>query len=129
MKLCELLPIIDEDNRLWIYTTNVNTGALVMGGAYFDELPEHERQRLSACEVVKIHSMINHGILGAEIHVTDEPQPVAPKRWRLTASRDGNEIDFETVLESETEPDFWTCYDLAAAHGCDFFDVEEVQEA
>ena len=128
MKLCELLPVIREDNRLWIYTTNVNTGAVVMGGANFDELPEHERQRLSACEVVEIHSMINHGILGVELHTTEEPQPVTPKRWRLTASRDGNGVDFETVITSEDEPEWWTCYDLAAAHGCDWFDVVEVVE-
>lgn len=48
------------------------------------------------------------------------------KKWLLTASTDGNEIDFETVIESETEPDFWMCYELAAAHGCDFFSVTEV---
>lgn len=48
------------------------------------------------------------------------------KNWRLTASRDGVWIDFKTIIESETEPDFWTCYDIAAAHGCDYFTVSEV---
>ena len=128
MKLCELLPVIREDNRLWIYTTNVNTGAVVMGGAHFDELPEQEQKRLSACEVVEIHQMAFDGGIGVELHTTEEPQPVTPKRWRLTASRDGNGVDFETVITSEDEPEWWTCYDLAAAHGCDWFDVVEVVE-
>lgn len=48
------------------------------------------------------------------------------KKWRLTASVNGVLIDFETLIESETEPDFWTCYDLAREYDCDFFTVEEV---
>ena len=48
------------------------------------------------------------------------------KKWRLAACRNGEWIDFETIIESETEPDFWTCYDIAAAHGCDYFIVSEV---
>lgn len=47
------------------------------------------------------------------------------KKWYLTASTDGNMIDFETIIESDTEPDFWTCYDLAASHECEFFSVTE----
>lgn len=48
------------------------------------------------------------------------------KKWILTASTDGNMIDFETIIESETEPGFWECYELATAHNCDFFDIKEV---
>lgn len=48
------------------------------------------------------------------------------QKWIFTASIDGNLIDYETVIESETEPDFWTCYELAAEHNCDFFSVTEV---
>ncbi len=48
------------------------------------------------------------------------------KKWRLIASVDAVNIDFETIIESDTEPGFWTCYELAAAHGCDFFDCQEV---
>lgn len=48
------------------------------------------------------------------------------KKWSLVASRNGEWIDFETIIESETEPDFRTCYDIAAAHGCDYFTVSEV---
>ena len=47
------------------------------------------------------------------------------KNWILTASRDGINIDFETIIESDTEPGFWACYELAAAHNCDFFSITE----
>ena len=48
------------------------------------------------------------------------------KKWELTASIDGNMLDYSEILESETEPDFWSCYDIAAAHGCPYFNVSEV---
>ena len=48
------------------------------------------------------------------------------KKWILTASTDGNMVDFETIIESDTEPGFWECYELAALHGCEYFDVQEV---
>lgn len=48
------------------------------------------------------------------------------KKWRLTASEDGNEIDFETVIEAEEEPSFWWCYITAGEQGCNFFTIEEV---
>lgn len=48
------------------------------------------------------------------------------KKWNFTASRDAINIDFETIIESDTEPGFWDCYELAASHGCEFFDVQEV---
>lgn len=47
------------------------------------------------------------------------------KKWTLTASRTGEYIDFECVILAEFEPDFWTCYNIAAANGCDFFSIEE----
>ena len=50
------------------------------------------------------------------------------KKWIFTASIDGNLINYETIIESDTEPDFWTCYNLAAEHGCSFFDVMEAPE-
>ena len=48
------------------------------------------------------------------------------KKWYFTASRDAVEIDFETIIESDTEPGFWDCYELAASHGCEFFIVTEI---
>lgn len=49
------------------------------------------------------------------------------KKWILTASRDGNLIDYETIIEAEAEPDFWTCYDLASAAGCPFFTIDQME--
>lgn len=48
------------------------------------------------------------------------------KQWRLTASTDAVNIDFETIITAESEPGFWECYELASAHGCEFFNVTEV---
>jgi len=49
------------------------------------------------------------------------------KKWLLTASTDGIDVDFEAIIESESEPDFWTCYELAEAHGCTFFHIDELE--
>lgn len=48
------------------------------------------------------------------------------RKWNLAASVDGVNIDFETTIESETEPGYWECHDLAAANGCEFFTVTEI---
>ena len=50
------------------------------------------------------------------------------KTWILTASIDGIGIDYEEIIESENEPDFWTLYNKAAEHNCDFFTVDELTE-
>ena len=50
------------------------------------------------------------------------------KKWILTCSIDGIGIDFETVITSETEPGFWTCYEIAENHGCVFFTITEAGE-
>ena len=47
------------------------------------------------------------------------------KKWILTASIDAVNIDFETVIESETEPDFWTCNSIAEEHGCNYWTIDE----
>lgn len=47
------------------------------------------------------------------------------KNYLLTCSKDGINIDFETTIKAIQEPDFWTCYDIAMSHGCEFFDVCE----
>ena len=50
------------------------------------------------------------------------------KKWILAASRDGINIDFETMLHSETEPEYWECEEIASAHGCPYFTIWEVPE-
>lgn len=49
------------------------------------------------------------------------------KKWLLTASIDAVNIDYETIIESETEPGYWECEALASAHGCDYFTITEVE--
>lgn len=46
------------------------------------------------------------------------------RRWLLTCSIDGVNIDYEAILESPEEPDFWTCYNLAEDHGCSFWSLD-----
>ena len=31
------------------------------------------------------------------------------KKWLLTCSIDAVNVDYETVIESENEPNWWTC--------------------
>jgi hypothetical protein len=47
------------------------------------------------------------------------------KQYTLTCSTDGINIDYETTIESETEPNFWDCYHIARAQGCEFFSLCE----
>lgn len=49
------------------------------------------------------------------------------KKWLLTCSIDAVDIDYETVIESEKEPDFWTCENIAREHGCDWWTLEECE--
>ena len=47
--------------------------------------------------------------------------------WRLTCSIDADNIDYEETITCETEPDYWTCYAIAESHGCEYFNVQEVE--
>ena len=47
------------------------------------------------------------------------------KKWILTCSIDAVDIDYEEIITSDTEPDFWTCDRIAQEHGCDFWTVDE----
>ena len=48
------------------------------------------------------------------------------KKWYLVCSVDAVNIDFATVIESPSEPDFWTCQDIASAHNCEFWSLSEL---
>ena len=50
------------------------------------------------------------------------------KKFELICSIDGNNIDYEEIIRSETEPGFWECFEIASAHGCEFFNVQEVTD-
>lgn len=49
------------------------------------------------------------------------------KKWELTASVDAVDIDYSEIIESEKEPDFWTCEEIANAHGCEWWSIEEIK--
>lgn len=46
------------------------------------------------------------------------------KTYFLTCSVDGVNVDFDMVILSETEPDFWTCEKIAREHGCIFWTID-----
>lgn len=50
------------------------------------------------------------------------------RKYLFTASRDGVNIDVETIIEAYTAPGFWDCYGLAQEHGCDYFSISETEE-
>ena len=50
------------------------------------------------------------------------------KKWLLTCSVDGVNIDFETTITSKQEPSFWACQSTAEAHDCNFWSLEQIQE-
>ncbi len=43
------------------------------------------------------------------------------KKWLLRCSNDGCAVDFETILENEKEPDFWTCENIAQDNNCNLW--------
>ena len=47
------------------------------------------------------------------------------RKWLLTCSIDAVDVDYETVIESETEPDWWTCESIAREYGCEWWTLEE----
>ena len=49
------------------------------------------------------------------------------EKWNLVCSIDAINIDYETTIESEREPDFWTCNNIAEEHGCKWLSIEEVR--
>ena len=49
------------------------------------------------------------------------------KRWLLDCSRDGIDVDYEEIIWSESEPEFWDCYQIAEDHDCEWFTVIELE--
>lgn len=47
-------------------------------------------------------------------------------KWILECSTDGITVDFSLEIYSKNEPDFWTCYDLAATNFCQFFTISKI---
>lgn len=49
-------------------------------------------------------------------------------KWLLMCSKDAVYVDFEQVLESEKEPGFWECENIAKENGCEWWSLERVKE-
>lgn len=50
-------------------------------------------------------------------------------KWLLDMSVDAINLDYSEFLESDSEPDFWYCYEIAEKHGCSFWTISEFEEA
>lgn len=50
------------------------------------------------------------------------------KKWQLVCSKDEINVDYEEIIESETEPDFVWCNEIAQDHGCKHHYVYEIDE-
>lgn len=50
------------------------------------------------------------------------------RRWALVCSVDAVDIDYETEIESEDEPDFWDCQTIATEHCCDWWYCEPLDD-
>ena len=49
------------------------------------------------------------------------------RKWRLDCSIDAINIDYSTTIESNEEPDWWTCEEIAKEHGCEWWMFEETK--
>lgn len=45
--------------------------------------------------------------------------------YLLTCSADGIGVDYEERLHAATAPSYWDCEEIAEAHGCAFWALEE----
>lgn len=50
------------------------------------------------------------------------------EKYLITASIDGVDVDFETELQSENEPNYYEVYDLCIEHGCPLFYVNLLED-
>lgn len=46
------------------------------------------------------------------------------KKWYIQFSKDAIDVDYETTIESETEPGFWEVQAIADEHECEFWCME-----
>ena len=50
------------------------------------------------------------------------------RKWELVCSVDADGVDYSEVIESDTEPGFWDCYEIAEQHGCPWFTLDELED-
>lgn len=49
-------------------------------------------------------------------------------RWLLTCSVDAVDVDYEQIIDSDEEPGYWECDEIAQEHGCDWWSICELEE-
>ena len=50
------------------------------------------------------------------------------KNWLITCSIDAIDIDYEIIVQSENEPDWWICESIARQHGCEWWIMDEIKD-
>ena len=50
------------------------------------------------------------------------------KKWLLECSTDGDMVDYSEIIESETEPGYWQCQEIAENHDCELWCIDEYIE-
>ena len=50
------------------------------------------------------------------------------KKWLLQCSTDGDMVDYDEIIESETEPEYWQCQEIAENHDCELWCIDEYIE-
>lgn len=71
MTLSVIFPLLDKDTPLWICVVDHDKNNVVMGGAYFHELPKEEKQKYLAYSVTNIHTMVFDSGIGIVLCPTD----------------------------------------------------------
>lgn len=49
-------------------------------------------------------------------------------QWLLMCSTDAVYVNFEQVIQSESEPDWWYCQEIAEENGCEWWCLEKLTE-
>ena len=61
------------------------------------------------------------------VYLTKHKLNAGIKVFRFTASTNGDFVDYETVIISKNEWNFWKCEELAKRHGCEMWSIEEMK--
>ncbi len=111
----------------WIFDEYIKEAHSITDAVPFTNDPAKMRdfRELSKDAFLQSYSYLTE----AEYNATADRVKVSPpKKWLLTASKDGINVDFEAILECDTKPDFWACYEIADTAGCTLWSIDELDE-